>query len=63
MRNREDTNISISETAIDEGEVTSSTENLPLAKEMPYVPDGATVTEDDFDAGITIKDSNNNEWV
>ena len=62
--NKENTNISISETATNEGEVTSSTENSPLAEEeMPYVPDGATVTEDDFDAGITIKDSNNNEWV
>ena len=46
------------------GEVTPPTGNLPATDETsPFLPDGATVTEDDLNEGVTIKDSNNNEWV
>ena len=29
----------------------------------PFLPDGATVTNNDLATGVTIKDSNGNEWV
>ena len=29
----------------------------------PFLPDGATVTNNDLSTGVTIKDSNGNEWV
>ena len=46
------------------GEVTPPTGSLPsTAETSPFLPDGATVTNTDWDTGITIKDSNNNEWV
>ena len=46
------------------GEVTPPTGDLPATDETsPFLPDGATVTEDDLNEGVTIKDSNNNEWV
>ena len=46
------------------GEVTPPTGDLPSTDETsPFLPDGATVTEDDLNEGVTIKDSNNNEWV
>ena len=56
-----DSNGNISE---DGGEVTPPTGSLPSTEETsPFLPDGATVTEDDLNEGVTIKDSNNNEWV
>ena len=56
-----DSNGNISE---DGGEVTPPTGDLPATDETsPFLPDGATVTEDDLNEGVTIKDSNNNEWV
>ena len=56
-----DSNGNISE---GEGEVTPPTGDLPsTAETSPFLPDGATVTEDDLNEGVTIKDSNNNEWV
>ena len=56
-----DSNGNISE---DGGEVTPPTGDLPETEETsPFLPDGATVTEDDLNEGVTIKDSNNNEWV
>ena len=40
------------------------TGNLPsTAETTPFLPDGATVTNADLETGITIKDSNNNEWT
>ena len=37
---------------------------LPSTNEtQPFLPDGATPTNTDWNTGITIKDSNNNEWV
>ena len=56
-----DSNGNISE---DGGEVTPPTGDLPSTDETsPFLPDGATVTEDDLSEGVTIKDANNNEWV
>ena len=46
------------------GEVIPPEGNLPSTPETaPFLPDGATPTNTDWDTGITIKDSNNNEWV
>ena len=46
------------------GEVPPPTGSLPSTEETsPFLPDGATVTEDDLSEGVTIKDANNNEWV
>ncbi len=40
------------------------TESLPsTAETAPFLPEGATPTNTDWDTGVTIKDSNNNEWV
>ena len=38
---------------------------IPVDNEetRPYLPKGATVTEEDLSKGIAIKDSNNNEWT
>ena len=56
-----DSNGNISE---GEGEVTPPTGDLPSTDETsPFLPDGATVIEDNLNEGVTIKDSNNNEWV
>ena len=42
----------------------TETGNLPsTAETTPFLPDGATVTNADLETGITIKDSNNNEWT
>ena len=56
-----DSNGNISE---GEGEVTPPTGNLPSTDETsPFLLDGAIVTENDLDKGVTIKDIKNNEWV
>ena len=42
----------------------TETGGLPSTDEtQPFLPDGATPTNTDWNTGITIKDSNNNEWV
>ena len=42
----------------------TETGGLPSTDEtQPFLPDGATPTNTNWDTGITIKDSNNNEWV
>ena len=42
----------------------TETGGLPSTDETtPFLPDGATVTNADLETGITIKDSNNNEWT
>ena len=42
----------------------TETGNLPSTDETsPFLPDGATPTNTDWNTGITIKDSNNNEWT
>ena len=42
----------------------TETGGLPSTDEtQPFLPDGATVTNADLETGITIKDSNNNEWT
>ncbi len=46
------------------GEVTPPTGSLPSTTDTtPFLPDGATPTNTKWDTGVTIKDSNNNEWV
>ena len=48
----------------EEGTGGSGTGSLPSTEETsPFLPDGATPTNTDWDTGITIKDSNNNEWT
>ena len=57
-----DSNGNITQTGT--GEVTPPTGNLPsTAETTPFLPDGATPTNTDWNTGITIKDSNNNEWT
>ena len=42
----------------------TETGSLPsTAETSPFLPDGATPTNTDWNTGITIKDSNNNEWT
>ena len=42
----------------------TETGGLPSTDEtQPFLPDGTTPTNTDWNTGITIKDSNNNEWV
>ena len=47
-----------------QNELISNTIGLPETSDTkPFLPDGATVTNNDLNTGVTIRDVNGNEWV
>ena len=47
-----------------QNEIISNAIGLPETSDTkPFLPEGATVTNNDLNTGVTIKDSNGNEWV
>ena len=47
-----------------QNELISNAIGLPETSDTkPFLPEGATVTNNDLNTGVTIKDSNGNEWV
>ncbi len=47
-----------------QNEIISNAIGLPETTDTkPFLPQGATVTNNDLNTGVTIKDSNGNEWV
>ena len=47
-----------------QNELISNAIGLPETSDTkPFLPEGATITNNDLSTGVTIKDSNGNEWV